>query len=96
MCPLNPRDDPRPAQAELATFELLLTWRFPELAQHLTDYGLPPVLYCSQWLMTLFATPFPPAFCARVIDVLLQVGAAGMHGARAIALGVGHNFGRQR
>jgi hypothetical protein len=63
-----------PDQAELATFELLLTWRMPELAAHLSEFGLPPVLYVSQWLMTLFATPFPPAFCARVIDVLLQVG----------------------
>ncbi|GLI65592.1 hypothetical protein VaNZ11_009167 [Volvox africanus] len=63
-----------PLKAELATFELLLTWRMPELAAHLSEFGLPPVLYVSQWLMTLFATPFPPAFCARVIDVLLQDG----------------------
>ncbi|EFJ44659.1 hypothetical protein VOLCADRAFT_118674, partial [Volvox carteri f. nagariensis] len=46
----------------------------PLKAMHLSEYGLPPVLYVSQWLMTLFATPFPPAFCARVIDVLLQDG----------------------
>ncbi|KXZ56931.1 hypothetical protein GPECTOR_1g84 [Gonium pectorale] len=63
-----------PLKAELATFDLLLSWRLPELAKHLTAFGLPPVLYVSQWLMTLFATPFPPPFCARVIDVLLQDG----------------------
>ncbi|GLC50154.1 hypothetical protein PLESTB_000348300 [Pleodorina starrii] len=63
-----------PLKAELATFELLLTWRLPDLAAHLSEFGLPPVLYVSQWLMTLFATPFPPAFCARVIDILLQDG----------------------
>ncbi|GFR47129.1 hypothetical protein Agub_g8816, partial [Astrephomene gubernaculifera] len=63
-----------PLKAELATFEVLLSWRLPELAAHLSEFGLPPVLYVSQWLMTLFATPFPPPFCARVIDVLLQDG----------------------
>ncbi|PNW80386.1 hypothetical protein CHLRE_07g315350v5 [Chlamydomonas reinhardtii] len=63
-----------PLKAELATFELLLSWRLPELGAHLSEFGLPPVLYVSQWLMTVFATPFPPPFCARVIDVLLQDG----------------------
>lgn len=60
-------------KSELAAFELLLSWRLPELHAHLQAFGLPPVLYVAQWLMTLFATPFPPAFSARAIDVLLQV-----------------------
>ena len=31
------------------------------------------MLYASQWLMTVYATPFPVTFCARIIDVMLQV-----------------------
>jgi hypothetical protein len=33
---------------------------------------MPAVLYASQWLMTLYASPFPLHFGARVLDVLLQ------------------------
>ena len=33
-----------------------------------------PVLYASQWFLTLFACPFPSAFSARVIDIILTEG----------------------
>jgi Rab-GTPase-TBC domain len=33
-----------------------------------------PVLYASQWFLTLFACPFPSAFSARVIDIILAEG----------------------
>lgn len=33
-----------------------------------------PVLYASQWFLTLFACPFPSAFSARIIDIILLEG----------------------
>jgi hypothetical protein len=33
-----------------------------------------PVLYASQWFLTLFACPFPSAFCARIIDIIMFTG----------------------
>mmetsp|Transcript_8975 Transcript_8975/g.19213 ORF Transcript_8975/g.19213 Transcript_8975/m.19213 type:complete len:756 (+) Transcript_8975:92-2359(+) len=59
---------------ELTRFEVLMDELLPELHRHLQEYGVPPVLYVSQWLMTAFATPFQPMFCARLIDIMLQDG----------------------
>uniref|UniRef100_A0A7S0RLM3 Rab-GAP TBC domain-containing protein n=1 Tax=Chlamydomonas leiostraca TaxID=1034604 RepID=A0A7S0RLM3_9CHLO len=61
-------------KAELAGFEALLAARQPALQLHLVENGIPPVLYASQWLMTVYATPFPPTFCAQLIDVMAQEG----------------------
>lgn len=55
-------------------FEVLLSQLHPSLFAHIQVHGVPSVLYVSQWLMTLYATPFPTHFSARVIDVMLQVG----------------------
>lgn len=65
-----------PLKLELARFELLLTRHAPELAAHLAAAGLPPVLYASQWLLTAYACPFPTHFCARLLDIMLQVSGA--------------------
>lgn len=70
-----------PLKAELARFELLLAAHHPALAAHLAEAGLPAVLYASQWVMTVFAAPFPCAFAARVLDTLLLVSAAAEGGA---------------
>ncbi|GAX84229.1 hypothetical protein CEUSTIGMA_g11652.t1 [Chlamydomonas eustigma] len=59
---------------ELARFEVLLSQLHPRLYRHITDFGVPSVLYASQWLMTVFSTAFPSHFSARVIDVMLQDG----------------------
>eukprot|EP00798_Chlamydomonas_sp_ICE-L_P015323 gene15323-21407_t len=59
---------------ELGKIDYFITRRLPELHSRLQDYGIPPVLYASQWLMTVYATPFPSAFCARIVDTMLQEG----------------------
>ncbi|KAI8462415.1 MAG: rab-GTPase-TBC domain-containing protein [Monoraphidium minutum] len=61
-----------PLKLELSRFELLLASHLPALHAHLHAAGLPPVLYASQWFMTLFASPFPLHFGGRILDVLLQ------------------------
>ena len=33
-----------------------------------------PVLYASQWFLTVFSCPFPSAFACRIIDVILAEG----------------------
>lgn len=59
---------------KLAAFEWLMLQLHPHLYGHIQQYGVPSVLYASQWFMTLFSTPFPSHFSARVIDIMLQVG----------------------
>lgn len=48
------------------------------LSGHLSRWSqantVAPVLYASQWFLTLFACPFPSAFSARVIDIILTEG----------------------
>lgn len=61
-------------KVELACFDWLLVAKQPDLQRHLHALGVPPVLYVSQWLMTVFAMPFPPTFSACIIDVMLQEG----------------------
>ena len=35
------------------------------------NFGAVPVLYASQWFLTIFSCPFPATFSCRVIDVML-------------------------
>ena len=35
------------------------------------NFGAVPVLYASQWFLTVFSCPFPATFSCRVIDVML-------------------------
>lgn len=62
-----------PLKLELSRLELLLATHLPQLHAHLLAAGLPAVLYASQWIMTVFACPFPVHFAARLLDVILQV-----------------------
>lgn len=59
-----------PTCKTFALTEVMVAWALFCVAQALC---VPPVLYVSQWLMTVFAMPFPPNFSARIIDIMLQV-----------------------
>ena len=74
---------------EMAMFEFLLARHHPRLSNHLQQRCIPSVLYVSQWLLTIFACPFPVFFTAQIIDILLledsdrivmQVRACTVHG----------------
>lgn len=56
---------------ELRMLDWLMERLMPNLKQHLEDYGAVPVLYASQWFLTIFSCPFPATFSCRVIDVML-------------------------
>lgn len=56
---------------EMAMFEYLLARHHPRLSKHLQHRCIPSVLYVSQWLLTIFACPFPAFFTAQIIDILL-------------------------
>ena len=38
------------------------------------DASVVPVLYASQWFLTLFSCPFPAAFACRIIDTIIAEG----------------------
>lgn len=59
---------------QLRCLDWLLERHTPLLAVHLQDNMVTPVLYASQWFLTLFACPFPSAFCARIIDIIMFTG----------------------
>lgn len=61
-------------KAELWKFEYLLKIHLPILHNHLNEYGIPPVLYASQWFLTAFACPFNIDFVCRLLDVLFLEG----------------------
>eukprot|EP00887_Chlorella_sp_A99_P005325 scaffold1.g5325.t1 len=55
-----------------------------QLSAHLEAHAVLPVLYASSWLLTCFASDFPIAFAARVLDlVITDCWAAPMLKARA-------------
>ncbi|KAL3137366.1 regulation of vesicle fusion [Trebouxia sp. C0010 RCD-2024] len=56
---------------ELRMMDWLMERLMPELKQHLDNYGAVPVLYASQWFLTIFSCPFPATLACRVIDVML-------------------------
>lgn len=56
---------------EMAKFEWLLARHHPKLAGHLQEHCIPCVLYVSQWLLTVFACPFPAFFTAQLVDIML-------------------------
>lgn len=43
----------------------------PRLGEHLEAHCVLPVLYASSWFLTCFASDFPIAFAARVLDVVI-------------------------
>ena len=56
---------------EMAKFDWLLARHHPRLARHLQEHCIPSVLYVSQWLLTVFACPFPAFFTAQLVDIML-------------------------
>lgn len=56
---------------QLKAFELLLERRMPSLKAHLDDAGAMPVLYASQWFLSVFSCPFPVSFACRIVDIML-------------------------
>ena len=58
-------------KAQLKTFEILLERRLPTLKRHLDEAGAVPVLYASQWFLSVFSCPFPVSFACRLIDIML-------------------------
>lgn len=40
----------------------------------LQEHNVVPVLYASQWFLTVFSCPFLSAFACRIIDVILAEG----------------------
>eukprot|EP01038_Epipyxis_sp_PR26KG_P005709 gene5709-7880_t len=54
-------------------FHLLLLYFDPILALHLDNQDVPPELYSSQWLLTIFARSFPLMHVYRIWDSMLTV-----------------------
>ena len=48
-------------------------WRADALLS-MQEHTVAPVLYASQWFLTLFSCPFPAAFSCRIIDTVLAEG----------------------
>lgn len=70
----------------LEMFDILLEKHLPNLKSHLESNGATPVLYASQWFLSLFSCPFPVPFCARIIDIMLLEGKDGIIIRTAIAI----------
>lgn len=58
----------------LDIFQYLMQTYLPKLKSHLETHGAVPVLYATQWLLSMFSCPFPVPFCARLIDIMLLQG----------------------
>eukprot|EP01026_Neomeris_dumetosa_P008031 TRINITY_DN1251_c0_g1_i4.p1 TRINITY_DN1251_c0_g1~~TRINITY_DN1251_c0_g1_i4.p1 ORF type:complete len:271 (+),score=42.82 TRINITY_DN1251_c0_g1_i4:1-813(+) len=56
---------------ELVKFEFLFNVHLPQLFEHMQEHGALAVLFAAPWFMTSFAASLPPAFSARIIDVML-------------------------
>ena len=50
---------------------LLAHFLLEHIYADLQNYGAVPVLYASQWFLTIYSCPFPATFSCRVIDVML-------------------------
>jgi hypothetical protein len=61
-------------KVELRALDVLLAQRLPNLRAHLDAHGAVPVLYASQWFLTVFSCPFPVSFACRLVDVALTEG----------------------
>jgi len=58
----------------LLMFEYLMQMYLPKLKSHLEEHGAVPILYATQWFLSMFSCPFPVPFCARLIDIMLLQG----------------------
>lgn len=58
----------------LYQFERLLEDLHPALACHLKRRGVSPILYATQWFLTLFAYRFPLQLVLRIYDLIFEEG----------------------
>ncbi|KAI5287482.1 GTPase-activating protein, partial [Ascosphaera aggregata] len=58
----------------LYQFERLLEDLHPALACHLKRRGVTPILYATQWFLTLFAYRFPLQLVLRIYDLIFEEG----------------------
>jgi hypothetical protein len=58
----------------LFQFDKLLSEMLPKVQIHLTEEGVRPTMYASQWFMTLFAYRFPLDLVFRVFDLIFSEG----------------------
>ncbi|KAG2198022.1 hypothetical protein INT47_004989 [Mucor saturninus] len=63
-------------QLRLYQFSSLLNEILPELAQHVSNFGVHAAMYASQWFLTLFAYVFPINLVTRIYDIIFAEGAA--------------------
>eukprot|EP01024_Parvocaulis_polyphysoides_P027864 TRINITY_DN25194_c1_g1_i1.p1 TRINITY_DN25194_c1_g1~~TRINITY_DN25194_c1_g1_i1.p1 ORF type:complete len:668 (+),score=144.18 TRINITY_DN25194_c1_g1_i1:78-2081(+) len=54
----------------LVKFEFLFAKHLPQLFEHMQQNGALAVLFAAPWFMTSFAASLPPAFSARILDVM--------------------------
>ncbi|KAI8140954.1 rab-GTPase-TBC domain-containing protein [Fennellomyces sp. T-0311] len=59
----------------LHQYSTLLQQLCPELSGHLTQHGIHPAMYASQWFLTLFAYSFPIPLVLRIYDLVFAEGA---------------------
>lgn len=60
--------------ARLEILDELVQTNLPEISAHLSLHNVSPVLFASQWFLTLFSYNFPLCFVFRVWDVALVEG----------------------
>lgn len=63
-------------QLRLFQFSSLLNEILPDLAHHLSNFGVHAAMYASQWFLTLFAYVFPIKLVTRIYDIIFAEGAA--------------------
>jgi len=61
-------------QVRLYQLSRLLHDFAPTLYQHLQQHEVTPFLYAAPWFLTLFASQYPIAFVARVLDIFFYEG----------------------
>ena len=72
-------------QLRLWQFERLLQLHLPCFSAALSDVGVVPTTYASEWFLTLFAYNWPMQWVARIWDVILTYGSVAIF---AVALAV--------
>lgn len=58
----------------LYQFDHILEQKLPHVHRHLSQQGVPPSSYASQWFITLFSYKAPLHLVFRVMDVMLVEG----------------------
>ena len=53
---------------------LLIKMQLPKVHEHLSQQGVEPTMYASQWFLTVFTAKFPLFLVMRVLDLFLLEG----------------------